>query len=135
MIFVDTGAFLGRFLSNDQHHQTATAGWAKLREEEAPCCTSNFVLDETLTFLARRTNYQFASERGRELYSPTEARILRPTHEDELVALDWFEKYADQEVSFTDCVSFVLMKRAGIDTAFSFDRHFQRAGFSLWPGR
>lgn len=132
MIFVDTGAFLGRFLGNDQHHPTATAGWARLREEKAPCFTSSFVLDEALTFLARRTSHEFAAERGRELYASSEARILRPGHEDELAALDWFEKYADQKVSFTDCVSFVLMKRAGIDTAFSFDRHFQLAGFKMW---
>lgn len=59
--------------------------------------------------------------------------ILRPSREDELEALSLFEKFADQEVSFTDCISFVLMQRQQIKRVFSFDRHFQYAGFTLWP--
>ena len=133
MIFIDSGAFLGRFAREDQHHSAAGQGWTRLKGERLPCFTSNFVLDETLTLLARRTDYRFASERGRALYSSGELHVLRPTLEDEWAAFDWFEQYADQEVSFTDCISFVLMKRAGIGTAFSFDRHFQLAGFNLWP--
>jgi predicted nucleic acid-binding protein len=50
-----------------------------------------------------------------------------------LGALERFEKYADQNVSFTDCVSFVLMQKHGIRTAFSFDRHFAMAGFDVEP--
>jgi hypothetical protein len=36
-------------------------------------------------------------------------RILRPDEDDEIHALTWFEKYADQEVSYTDCISITLM--------------------------
>jgi uncharacterized protein len=38
-------------------------------------------------------------------------------------------KYADQRVSFTDCISFVMMKRERVKIAFTFDRHFSLAGF------
>jgi predicted nucleic acid-binding protein len=44
-------------------------------------------------------------------------------------------KYSDQAISFTDCVSFVLMRREGIKRAFSFDKHFRYAGFTLFGGR
>jgi len=40
-------------------------------------------------------------------------------------------KYADKEISFTDCVSFAIMRRVGIRTAFTFDRHFRDAGFQI----
>ena len=33
----------------------------------------------------------------------------------------------------TDCISFVLMRTLRITRAFSFDRHFAHAGFTLWP--
>ncbi len=46
--------------------------------------------------------------------------------------MDLFEKYADQRVSFTDCISFVLMRRHKIRQVFSFDRHFELAGFVVW---
>jgi len=38
--------------------------------------------------------------------------ILRPEPDEERRALELFKKYGDQRVSFTDCVSFVLMKLA-----------------------
>ena len=57
-----------------------------------------------------------------------------PDAEDEFEALvELFRKFADQRVSFTDCVSFALMRRYGIAKAFGFDRHFVHAGFELWP--
>jgi predicted nucleic acid-binding protein len=63
----------------------------------------------------------------------TALEILRPAREDEMAALDLFEKFADQEVSFTDCISFVLMRKHQIKRVFSFDRHFRHVGFILWP--
>ena len=59
--------------------------------------------------------------------------VHRPDEADETRAVDLFEKYSDQAVSFTDCVSFVLMRRHAIESAFTFDQHFERAGFSRWP--
>jgi predicted nucleic acid-binding protein len=31
MTFIDTGAFLARYLPSDQHHKVATALWEKIR--------------------------------------------------------------------------------------------------------
>jgi predicted nucleic acid-binding protein len=133
VIFIDTGAFLGRFIKKDQYHRKAISAWNQLAQESHPCFTSNFVLDESFTLLARRACYSFASERARVIYSSEVLKILRPEEGDELVALDLFEKFADQQVSFTDCISFVLMQKNGISRAFSFDKHFLYAGFRLWP--
>jgi len=55
--------------------------------------------------------------------------ILYCVKEDEMEAVRFLRKYADQGVSVTDCTSFVLMRRHRIATAFTFDRHFARAGF------
>ena len=103
MTFIDTGAFLARYLPNDQHHRVATALWNKIRTTHEHCLTSNFVLDETITLLARRASYLFAAEKARLIYASSALEILRPDSSAELAALDWFEKFADQKVSFTDC--------------------------------
>jgi predicted nucleic acid-binding protein len=47
--------------------------------------------------------------------------------------VELFRKFADQKVSFTDCVSFVLMRKQRLTRAFSFDRHYEQAGFEIWP--
>lgn len=104
-----------------------------LRNGQRQCFTSNFVLDETFTLLARRSTYDFAAERARKLFESASLSILRPDENDELAALELFQKYADQSVSFTDCVSFVLMKKRNIKCAFSFDHHFTIAGFDIEP--
>ena len=134
MIFVDTGAFLARHVRRDQHHEAAVRGWSELAARGARCATSNFVLDEVLTLLGRRVSYDFAAERAAGLWSSASLRILRPEERDELAAIELFSKLADQRVSFTDCVSFALMKRHRIRRAFTFDRHFEAAGFEAWAG-
>ncbi len=91
------------------------------------------MLDETLTLLARRADYRFASERGRRIYASEALTILRADEPTEKKALGFFEKFADQNVSFTDCVSFALMIQHGVERAFTFDRHFALAGFDVWP--
>jgi predicted nucleic acid-binding protein len=133
VIFLDTGAFLARYIERDQHHAAATEHWRKLQADRRRCFTSNFVLDETITLLARRTTYQFAAERARSLFESTSLSILRPDENDEVAAPGLFQKFADQNVSFSDCVSFVLMQKQGIKCAFSFDRHFAIAGFDVEP--
>lgn len=133
MIYIDTGAFLARYLSHDQYHERATAFWDQAYKDRESCVTSNFVLDETFTLLGRRAGYAFAAQRARNIYASKLLTILRPMLEDEVKAIEFFEKFADHRVSFTDCISFVLMQREKIKRAFSFDSHFERAGFKLCP--
>lgn len=133
MIYIDTGALLARYTQRDQYHQRARAAWQQLRHASWRCYTSNFVLDETFTLLARRTSYPFAAQTARALLASNVLEILRPTHEIEIEAVQDFEKFADQEISFTDCISFALMRQQRITRAFAFDRHFLFAGFQLWP--
>jgi len=131
VIFVDTGAFLARYLRNDQHHRSAIAVWKKLGSSRENCFTSNFVLDETFTLLSRRAGYDFALQRALNIYASQALNICRPDRKDEINALRLFGKYADQCVSFTDCISFVLMKREKINRVFTFDQYFEFAGFHV----
>ena len=133
MIFIDTGALIARYIARDEHHIAATEAWKELPTIGRRHYTSNFVLDETITLLGRWSDYAFAAERARHLYSSQSLEILRPSQDDEIAAVELFNKYADQRVSFTDCVSFVLMKKHRLERAFAFDRHFRLAGFETWP--
>ena len=133
MIYIDTGAFIARHLSKDQYHSQANSFWNLIREKSETCVTSNFVLNETYTLLGRRAGYDFAARRARNIYASESLIILRPNREDELKAIDFFEKYSDHRLSFTDCVSFVLINNRKIKRVFTFDHHFQILGFQVFP--
>jgi predicted nucleic acid-binding protein len=134
VIFVDTGPLLARAAVRDQHHAVARAGFARLQSAGTRLLTSHFVVDEYATLLGRRAGNGFAAERIRALYLSPAVEILCSDRESELEALELFEKFADQQVSFTDCVSFALMRRRRVRRVFTYDRHFALAGFEVWPG-
>jgi uncharacterized protein len=127
MNFVDTGILLALHNRRDQHHGEAVVLWRHIRQP----ATSNHVVDELATSLARSTGYGFAADRVQDLYESDRIRVLPATPGDEREALEWMRKYAEQRVSFTDCVSFAMMRRLRIRTAFTFDRHFRIAGFDV----
>ena len=133
MIFIDTGAFLARHLSRDRYHGQANSVWKSIQNKREVCMTSNFVLDETFTLLGRRAGYGFAAQRARNIYASEWLNILRPNKDDEKKAIDIFEKYSDHRLSFTDCISFVLMQSKKIKRVFTFDHHFQIFGFQIYP--
>ena len=133
MIFIDTGAFLARYLERDEYHGAALRGFTRIQRERLPAATSAHVLDEAITLLGRWAGHSFAAERARAVLASRAIRVLRPVEDDEVRALAVFEKYADQGISFTDAVSIALMRTRRMQEAFTFDRHFALAGFTLWP--
>lgn len=133
MIFVDTGAFLARYLPKDQHHAAARRGWQELEQARTPCATSSLVLNELVTLLCRRAGAAFAAETGRRILGSSALKVFRPALKEEAAALDLLEKFGDHSLSFTDAASFVLMRQAKIGRVFGFDRHFTAGGFELWP--
>jgi len=128
MIFADTGAFLALYLQRDQFHRQAAKLW---RTVEPPILTSNHVVDEFATLLGRQAGFIEAANRVADLYASPTIDILFSTREDELDAVRLMKKFADQQIGFTDCVSFAIMRRQRIATAFTFDRHFRDAGFRI----
>ncbi len=133
MIFIDAGAIVARLVARDQNHAAALNYWNELSTTAVACCTSNLVMAEALTLVARWTTYRFAAEQAHELYSSRVLQIVRPTQADELGAIPLLNKFADQRVGFVDCVSFALMRRLKLSEVFGFDRHFTAAGFALKP--
>ena len=133
MIFIDTGAIVARHRRSDAHHRAAVAGWKQLGRSSTRLFTTNLVLAEAVTLLARYVGVPPAAEQARILFESSELHVLRPPEQDELEAIDVMEKYKDHEISFVDCVSFVTLRQHGIKRVFGFDRHFEIAGFELWP--
>ncbi|MBF0466819.1 MAG: type II toxin-antitoxin system VapC family toxin [Nitrospirae bacterium] len=122
MIFADTSALLALFNPNDLFHASAL----KWFESNRPILVmTDYIVDELLSLALRRGKKQFAleiSNKVRELFS---ANINNITKEDFNEAWDVFNRNLNEGWSFTDCTSYVFIKRTGIKTAFAFDKHFE----------
>jgi uncharacterized protein len=128
MNFVDSGALLALHLENDQYHRRAIQAW---REIVKPAVSSSHVIAEFATILARRAGCLFAADAVEHILTAANVEIVQASGDDQLEALRWMRKFADQKIGFTDCVSFAIMTRYRIRTAFTFDRHFRLAGFDV----
>lgn len=135
-LFIDTGAFIARYDADDQHHATAVAAWAQLAPPSGRLrlVTSGGVLGETFTLLGRRAGFPFAATIARAVLDSPSFRIHWQDAGLAGAALALFTKFADQSVSWVDCESFALMRSHRITRAFTFDRHFDDAGFHRWTG-
>lgn len=99
---------------------------------EGRLVTSNFVFDEALTICRYELGHAVAKALGEELRAGT-AEVVRVAPDDEEAAWALFLEREDQEYSFTDCTSFVLMRRLGIKTAIALDRDFEAERFEVLP--
>ena len=132
MIFIDTGAFLARYLKRDQYFEDAQIRWTSIREEAIPLVTTNLILVETATLLSRRAQPDIAIARIRSIYQSRSFLIHSSASEDEMAGLDMMARYRGQNISLTDGISFAVMRKLGITRAFTFDHHFLIAGFELF---
>lgn len=130
-VFVDTSFFKGLIDIRDDFHQKAKDIWQRLKEEDTALITSNYVLDESFTLVKLRCGIQIVNEfRDNIIKSSHVLKIMRVTVMDEAKAWKWFLNDWSK-LSFTDCVSFAVMKRLDITRTAAFDEHFKRAGFTL----
>ena len=131
-LFVDTSAWVALNDLKDQHHAVAVEKLARIRSEKVELVTSDYILDETLTLIRMRTFHQAAIAFGDALLKSGVASMVTISDEVRSAAFVLFRKYDDKDLSFTDCTSFALMKRLKVQTAFTFDGHFQQVGFMIW---
>lgn len=141
MIFLDTGFVFAFIAERDVNHRRAL-GFLE-QYEGRPLTdfviTTNHVVSETLTLVRTRAHaqpavrHELAVKVGESLFGGAFGRIYQCTAEDERAAFEYFRRHADQDYSFVDCVSFVVMQKHGITEALTFDAHFSHR-FTLLPG-
>ncbi|MBM3494379.1 MAG: PIN domain-containing protein [Armatimonadetes bacterium] len=130
-VFVDTSAILAVLDADDTMHQPASRTWRDLVESGADLVTSNYVVIECDALVRRRLGM----------------RAVRALHDSVLPVMDveWIGEHAHHAAlgaalltgrdgpSLVDCVSFEVMRRSEIRTAFTFDRHFGTFGWTCIP--
>jgi predicted nucleic acid-binding protein len=93
--------------------------------------TSDYIVDETATLLLVRHSHSAAADFLDTIERSEALRLEWAGPERFQAATALFRRQADKEWSFTDCVSFALMRELRIRDAFTTDHHFRQAGFVL----
>lgn len=134
-IFLDTSALVAYYNIDDEHHAEASKVMEKIREDEIPLTRfyiTDYIFDETMTFMeCVLKRHELALDVGEALLTSPFTTMYRIDEGSFREAWDLLKK--GRGYSFTDCTSFVIMKKKGVTHAFTFDRHFKEAGFKAIP--
>jgi predicted nucleic acid-binding protein len=131
--FADSSGFIAAFLPRERFHEQARAAWENFARQGRPLVTTDFVVSETLTHLRRRGGYRVARDVGDALLASRAIEIHCLSREQLDAAYAEFVRNASPRLSLCDAASFVLMREHRIDQAFTFDAHFDAAGFERVP--
>lgn len=136
-VFVDTSAFQAFADTRDDDHAQAGEIFDTLAAWRFPLHTTNLIIAETHVLLKSRLGYYATQSHALTVARQTIEAIYQSsvfidpvTPTDERAALALLAQYADQDFSFTDATSFVVMRRLRITDAFSFDHDYISAGFT-----
>jgi len=131
-LFIDTGAFLARYLKNDSLHEKSLKTWKKIEKSRLRLITSSYVINELASLLSKRAGPVFAVARLRAIYNSVFFTIIHSNLLNDHRALDTMEEYSDLPLSFTDASSIILMKEYGIEHIFSYDNDFRIVGLGIF---
>lgn len=121
-IFVDIGAWYSLADRADRHHEAASAFYLA-QAGHAQLVTSSLVLSETFTLLSARLG-RAAALRFWDALREARIDVVAVDSADLEAAWRLAQAFPDQGFSVTDCTSFAVMERLGIEDAFAFDAHF-----------
>lgn len=127
-LFVDTGAWFAHAVRTDRDH---VAAMSVVGNNQSRLITTDFIIDELLTLFVHR-RFKHVGVLWLDEMLPSEmVEMVRVEAEDFNEACRIYSQYQDKEWSLTDCTSLAVMRRLGIQTAFSFDEHFRQFGEML----
>ncbi len=134
-LFIDTWGWLTLRDRSEVRHQEVRSYYEAFRQAGGTGCTTDYVLDETITLLFRRLDFQAATESVGLLQKAIAEGYLHL----EQVTPERFEKAKQLRfrlrdklrISFTDLTSMVVMQERGVTHILTEDEHFAHVGLGL----
>lgn len=130
-VFADTGYWIALLNRNDLWHSLAMKLYQDIETKQIRVVSSEMVLTEFLNFFAKFSSKirQQAVVTVHQIQHHPNITIITQDSKQFEEALELYKNRCDKEWSLTDCNSFLLMKRFGIENALAHDKHFKQAGF------
>lgn len=134
-LFADSSFFIAYYDEDDQYHKRVVEIAKELAIQSPQIFTTDYIYDETLTFLlgthhyygflrAQRFDHDVLGS-GKFTYVYITGVIFNRAREIFLR----FNK--DKRWSFTDCASYAIMADYGIQRVLTFDKNFKEMGFTM----
>lgn len=128
-IFVDTGVFIAYFLKQEASHDNVVKKYKFYIQAKAQFITSNYILDELLTWFSSKQTKYFTEKLIIYLQKVIENGELKVVFIDSLIhkkAQDVLLKFLEHKISFTDATTYVLYKDFALDEIFTLDSDFRK---------
>ncbi len=126
-VYLDTSAIVALLDADDANHAAAARAWEFAKEASVRLVTSNYVVVEAAAVVQRKLGPS-GLHRLIVDFLPV-AALEWVANEDHAAGIAAAVAAARRGLSVVDAVSFQVMRRLGITTAFAFDAHFQEQGF------
>jgi len=135
-VFIDTSAWIPYCLSAQPRHSTIKNLVKEFIMDRVIVCTSNDVIDETVTRLIYDTNIKIAQKFINLIKDGTKNNSLVQLWIDEEIQNEAFEliqKFSEHKLSLTDATSITLIKKFSIESVISLDADFTKVGIPTLP--
>lgn len=129
-VFVDTSAYVALLGPRDDRHAEAVRIVEKIADDRLLHYTTNVMLIEGHAMMLSRLG-RTAARAFLTRIEESRTVVVRARAQDEWRAVVIIDQYHDKDFSFADAISFAVMERLAITQAFTFDRHFEQAGFTV----
>lgn len=131
MIFVDTSAIYAWADAADANHRIAVRRLQAILDSGEELLTHNYVLVESMGLLQARLGLAAATKQASDSVAFTIEWVDDDLH---AAGVQELQRLGKPGVSLVDHVSFLVMRRRNVKTAFAFDADFASAGFQLFEG-
>lgn len=129
MIFLDTSAIYAWADAADPNHHAAVRCLQAILESGEELLTHNYVLVESIALLQARLGIIAATKLAKD----STAFVIEWVDDDlHASGIRELERSKKRHVSLVDHISFLVMRRRHVATAFAFDPDFISAGFRLF---
>jgi len=128
-LFADTSGFYALLVQRDDKHGKACSLLEEASRKGERFVTTDYVLDETGTLLRTRGLSHLIPSFYEVVFASKACRVEWTDSNKFHEAKNLFIKHLDQHYSFTDCLSFCVMKHFRLKRALTKDGHFREAGF------
>ncbi|MFQ6107766.1 MAG: PIN domain-containing protein [Thermoplasmata archaeon] len=132
-IYIDTSGFIALASRRDRNHAASEEFLRASLEEGHRFVTGKNVLIEYVDGLTKRATKREAIRHLDSILSSGFLLIEEVREEDWSLGSEYFRRYSDRAIDLTDSLSFAIMERLGIDSAFTFDTDFEAHGFVMLP--